>query len=152
MTRNYTAWSTIFRQKTTKLPLCTAVWIEGQILLNYVNKERFSNGCVLATAAFHGNKALVQLLLDRGANINAQGGHCGTALAPAAAFSRGEKIVQLLLDRGEEINAQSGYYGNALSAAVYYQVGGIVQLLLDRGANVNAEGGKYGAALGIAAF
>jgi len=42
---------------------------------------------------------LVQILLDRGADVNAEGGFDGNALQ--AAFSRGhKKVVQILLDRG----------------------------------------------------
>ena len=41
----------------------------------------------------------MQLLLDKGADVNAEGGEFGNALA--AASSRGhEKVVQLLLDNG----------------------------------------------------
>ena len=46
----------------------------------------------------------VQLLLDKGAEINAQGGRFGNALQ--AALLRGyEMTVHLLLDKGAEINA-----------------------------------------------
>ena len=56
------------------------------------------------------------MLLDKGADVNAQGGWYGNALQ--AASSRGhEKVVQILLDKGAEINAQGGIYGNALQAA-----------------------------------
>jgi ankyrin repeat protein len=58
----------------------------------------------------------VQLLLDKGADVNAQGGKYGNALQ--AASSRGNlEVVQLLLDKGANVNAQGGYYGNALLAA-----------------------------------
>ena len=58
----------------------------------------------------------VQMLLDKGADVNAQGGDYGNALQ--AASSGGHKtVVQMLLDKGAEVNAQGGDYGNALHAA-----------------------------------
>ncbi|KAK4117923.1 hypothetical protein N657DRAFT_584570, partial [Parathielavia appendiculata] len=57
-----------------------------------------------------------RLLLDNGADVNAQGGQYGTALQAAA--SKGEmEIVRLLLDNGADVNAQGGEYGTALQAA-----------------------------------
>ena len=58
----------------------------------------------------------MKLLLDRGANVNAQGGQHGNALQ-AASYGGHEKVVELLLDKGADVNAQGGaYYGNALQA------------------------------------
>lgn len=55
-------------------------------------------------------------MLEKGAEINAQGGEYGNALY--AASSRGHiEIVQRLLEKGAEVNAQGRYYGNALQAA-----------------------------------
>ena len=57
----------------------------------------------------------MRLLLDKGANINAQGGRYSNALY--AASSEGyEAIVRLLLDNGADINAQGGCYGSTLQA------------------------------------
>ncbi|KAH0332324.1 Pfs, NACHT and ankyrin domain protein, partial [Aureobasidium melanogenum] len=88
----------------------------------------------------------VGALLDKGADVNAQGGRYGNALQ-AASLEGHDKIVQMLLDRGAHVNAQGGYYGNALYAASYEGHDEIVQMLLDRGADVNAQGGYYGNAL-----
>jgi hypothetical protein len=100
----------------------------------------------LCIAAEKGNKAIVVLLLDKGANVNAQGGYYSYALQ-AASYSGHKEITTLLLDRGADINAQGGYYGNALQAASYRGHKGIATLLLDRGANVNAQGRHYSNAL-----
>ncbi|KAJ5935909.1 NACHT nucleoside triphosphatase [Penicillium verhagenii] len=94
--------------------------------------------------------AQVQLLLDRGADIHAQGGKYGNALQAAAAQGHKE-IVQILLDRGADINAQGGKYGNALQAAASQCHKEVVQILLDRGADIHAQGGLYGNALQAAA-
>jgi hypothetical protein len=43
---------------------------------------------------------LMRLLLDKGANVNAQGGEYGNALQAAAAMRRGnEQILRLLLEK-----------------------------------------------------
>lgn len=53
-----------------------------------------------------GNEAIVQFLLNHGADVNAHGGHYGNALQVAA--SRGnEAIVQLLLTSGADVNERS---------------------------------------------
>ncbi|KAM0172531.1 hypothetical protein ACHAPF_007410 [Botrytis cinerea] len=89
---------------------------------------------------------IAKLLLDHGADVNAQGGEYGNALQ-AAARRGNQEIVKLLLDRGANVNAQGGEYGNALQAAARDGNQEIVKLLLDRGADVNAQGGNYGNAL-----
>lgn len=56
------------------------------------------------------------LLVDNGADFNAQGGNLGNSLQAAA---RGglEMIVQLLLVNGADVNALGGNLGNAWRAA-----------------------------------
>lgn len=103
-------------------------------------------GFALQAAAYRGLEAIVRLLLDKGADVNAQGGEFGNALQ-AAALSRHEAIVQLLLDKGADVNAQGGYYGTALQAAARRETEAVVQLLLDKGADVNTKGGQFGNAL-----
>ncbi|CAI7639148.1 unnamed protein product [Penicillium pancosmium] len=94
---------------------------------------------------------LKELLLNSGADINAQGGKFGNALqAAACAYNGSTEIVQLLLDCGADINARGGEYGSALVTASAYANTEIVQLLLDSGADINARGGKFGSALGVA--
>ncbi|SLM37284.1 ankyrin repeat domain containing protein [Lasallia pustulata] len=56
------------------------------------------------------------MLLDKGADVNAQGKEYGNALQ--AASERGhDQVVRMLLDKGANVNAQGGEYGNALQAA-----------------------------------
>ena len=91
----------------------------------------------------------MQLLLDEGAEVNAQGGDSGNALQAASSNGNG-KIVQLLLNEGADVNAHGGFYGTALQAAckaASQSNAEIVQLLLDKGADVNAQGGYFGNAL-----
>jgi ankyrin repeat protein len=63
-----------------------------------------------------GYQGLVGLLLNRGADVNAQGGSHGYALQ--AASNRGHhEIVELLLNKGANIHVQKGAYGNGLHSA-----------------------------------
>ena len=53
------------------------------------------------------------LLLDKGANVNTQGGTYGSALQ-AASNGGHEAVVALLLEKGADVNTQGGAYSNAL--------------------------------------
>ncbi|USP80370.1 hypothetical protein yc1106_07644 [Curvularia clavata] len=99
----------------------------------------------LYVAAEKGASVLSRMLLDKGANVNAQGGHYGNALQAASAEGH-KDIVTLLLERGANVNAQGGFYSNALYAASDGGYKEIVTLLLDKDANVNAQG-RLGSAL-----
>ena len=61
---------------------------------------------------------MVKLLLDKGAEVNAQGGKYGNALQ-AASLGGHEQVVKLLLNKGANIDTQGGHFGNALYAAAY---------------------------------
>ncbi|XP_014551184.1 hypothetical protein COCVIDRAFT_113609 [Bipolaris victoriae FI3] len=77
---------------------------------------------------------MVTLLLDRGADVNAQDMR-GNNNALYTASDRGHKeIVTLLLDRGADVNAYCGVYGNALQAALDRGHQEVATLLLSRGA------------------
>ncbi|KAF7446386.1 ankyrin repeat domain containing protein [Pyrenophora tritici-repentis] len=100
----------------------------------------------MQAASYRGHEQVVKMLLDAGADINAQGGNHGNALQ--AASLRGHKqVVKMLLDKGVDINAQSGNHGNALQAASEGGHKQVVKMLLDNGADINAQGGEYGNAL-----
>jgi len=50
----------------------------------------------------------MNLLLEKGADVNAQGGHYGNALQAAASEGHG-MIVNLLLEKGADVNAQEDF-------------------------------------------
>ncbi|KAI3570622.1 hypothetical protein IWW34DRAFT_825064 [Fusarium oxysporum f. sp. albedinis] len=73
-------------------------------------------GTALRVASAKGHEEIVRLLLNGGADVNAQGGGYCTALQ-AASYGGRKEVVRLLLDEGADVNAQGGLYGTALQAA-----------------------------------
>ena len=97
-------------------------------------------------ATLYGLGEVTRLLLNGGADVNAQAGWYGNALQ-AASSGGYEQVVKLLLDKGANVNAQGGEYDNALQAASEGGHEAVVKRLLDAGADVNAQAGWYGNAL-----
>ncbi|OCK83125.1 hypothetical protein K432DRAFT_251839, partial [Lepidopterella palustris CBS 459.81] len=54
-----------------------------------------------------GHDKIVELLLSKGADVNAQGEYFGNALQ-GASYRGHDKIVELLLSKGADVNAQDG--------------------------------------------
>ena len=98
--------------------------------------ERQMHDKALLLASEEGDETEVERLLDKGADVNAEGGEYGSALQ-AASQGGHEKVVQLLLDKGADVNARGGEYWSALVAASYRGHPYVVELLLDKGADVN---------------
>ena len=96
----------------------------------------------LMVASKNGHTEIVQLLLEKGAYVNAKDNYGETALMLAAANGRTE-IVQLLLEKGADVNAKNEYGRTALMYALGNYRTEIIQLLLEKGADVNAKN-KYG--------
>ncbi|KAL9040452.1 MAG: hypothetical protein Q9180_001899 [Flavoplaca navasiana] len=121
-------------------------------LLDYGANICGSESTALYLACRSGSLDMVQLLLDAGANVDAQGGPLGTALH-AACFDNYGSVVRLLLQRGASINTPNGKYQSALQAAAASQDPSkqVIDVLLEAGADVNFQGGKYNTALQAAA-
>ncbi|KAF7506336.1 hypothetical protein GJ744_011909 [Endocarpon pusillum] len=97
-------------------------------------------------ASLTGLSESVKLLLDKGADVKAQGGLYNNALQ-AASIGGHDQVVQILLDKGADVNAQGGIFDNALIVASLEGHDQVVQILLDKGADVNAQGGIFSNAL-----
>jgi ankyrin repeat protein len=126
----------------------------------------------LQIAVDEGDLEVFRLLLNRGADINAQGGNSGSAVSTAArehntmlkellehgadaalggsvalvsaARYANNEAISILLDHGADLHCQEGVAGRALHVAAKEGNVSTVKLLLDRGADVNAFGGEYG--------
>jgi ankyrin repeat protein len=86
-------------------------------------------GNALQAAALGGKVAMIQLVLDSGANVNLSG-HYGTALR-AASFGGHDDVVRLLLQRGAKIKPSDvDWHPDALEAAASQGRLSTVKLLL----------------------
>lgn len=91
-------------------------------------------GNLLVTASYRGHSRVIQLLLDDGADVNAESDDHDTALR-AASYEGNYEVVQLLLANGADVNAKSDKYGTALQTASSEGHDEVVRLLLDNGAD-----------------
>jgi len=132
-------------------------WSEGYALLcdatvnkhTEVAKLLLTNGCKverrnirhtdtpLLYAAINGDIEIVEMLLNRGANINAVNQYGITALHNAVR-SKTMEIIELLLKRGAYVNAKDSYSVTPLQLAFENGSEEIVKLLLKHGAYVNS--------------
>jgi ankyrin repeat protein len=102
-----------------------------------VNAKGPSGWTPLMYAALYGNGEDVRLLLEKGANPNAQNDDGGSALMYA--IEDAEK-TRLLLDRGANPNLRSGEGRTALLIAVgWARSYSVVKLLLENGADAKAR-------------
>jgi len=95
---------------------------------------------LIHTLAAYGRELAVQLLLEKGANLEAPSDH-GTPLVVAALYGY-EGTVKLLLEKGAQLEARNKYGGTPLSVATMNGYEGIVKLLIDRGANIEGKDKK----------
>lgn len=115
-----------------------------------VNAKEWGDQTVLMVATKYCNLKMVQLLLDRGANIEAQANDGETALMLAAKkgspFPAREgrsgytEILMTLLKQGARVNVRDAKGKSALYWAAAYGHADHVKLLLAKGADVNVVG------------
>ena len=94
----------------------------------------------LGLAAFFGQRAVVQLLLDRGAKVNVSSRNAQKVMPLHGAVSRGDiEVTKLLLDKGAEVNARQERGFTPLFSAAGAGNIELMELLVRRGADVNAR-------------
>ncbi|KAL7802862.1 ankyrin repeat-containing domain protein [Trichoderma afarasin] len=92
----------------------------------------------LLWAAMRGHKAIVQLLVDKGVDINVKDRDERTPLSYAAQIGH-KTIAQLLLNKGPDINSKDIHGWTPLSYAASAGYIAIAQLLLDNGADFKLQ-------------
>jgi len=106
---------------------------------------RNSQGRTALIAAVNGrHREATKLLIDRGADVNAQSNNeTGTHVLTWAALAGDEEIVKLLLEKGAKIDVRAHNGLSPLCGAVNKGQVGIVRLLLEHGADPDFAGAMY---------
>ena len=108
----------------------------------------------LDVAISQGRDAIVEILLERGADPNIRHGVSDTPLQRSIGHCS-ERIVKLLVEKGADVNAPGGRapegrLGTALHVTAYQGSVGIAQCLLDKSADINAQDDRFGTPLQMA--
>jgi len=114
-----------------------------EALLNRNSLDERDKNLALQMAVTKGQKQIVSLLIQAGANVNSRNETNRTLLMLACTddYSKSDKaIAELLLDAGAEIDATKSYQETALMLACQ-EMGNrhIARLLIERGANIHAQ-------------
>lgn len=125
--------------------------LEGQdIDPNSAADDYFGN--ILQEAVSYGNTFIVKTLLEKGADVNAEGGHYGTSLQASLVCDNPE-VISLIMSYNPNVHSQSGKkYGNCLTAAASRGNLQAVTILLSLGCDPNLGAGDYGNPLHAAAY
>ncbi|KAJ5716477.1 hypothetical protein N7493_008388 [Penicillium malachiteum] len=156
------------RHLTPTKPFSSAGYIESLDMSDFEVSIQLEMADPLYHASFGGLQRTVEALIEKGGDINSQGGRYVNALH-AASFRGHVEVVQLLLEKGADINAIGGLYRNTVhngtpgTVAANYELVDMegscksvlevalskghtetVQLLLDKGAYINTIHGVFG--------
>jgi ankyrin repeat protein len=104
-----------------------------------VNANPNAWGPIAQEAAISGDPAMVDFVLDHGANLNERDGHGETALDKMVDDGASPAMIAHLLERGADPNLRRNDGTTALMRAVALQNPGVIRLLLEHGANVNNQ-------------
>ncbi|KAL7937040.1 ankyrin repeat-containing domain protein [Trichoderma chlorosporum] len=128
-------WAPIYLESWPDLTIASLLGLEQvvrELLLKKTNTATDLHQS-LYFASESGYEAIVRILLDNGADVNAHG--WGTALT-AASGNGHKETVQILLDNGADVNIR-GDIGSPLKRASERNHKEIVQMLLDSGADID---------------
>jgi ankyrin repeat protein len=83
-------------------------------------------------------KPLVELLVNKGANVNAQASSGATPLFWAIMRDQKDE-AKFLIDHGANVNAADAYGDTILDIVLHLQYTSMIQMLLDKNVDVNAQ-------------
>ncbi|KAF3916571.1 Ankyrin-3 [Dactylellina cionopaga] len=144
-------YSQLFRNLTTGVHLAAhfGLWKSLMLMLdngfNLETKDRVTDGKTpLILAAQNGHEATVKLLIDKGADLEAEDNYYYKTALCWAAESGHKRVVELLMDKGANPNVKIGYYHfTPFSRAVKNGHEAVVKLLIMRGIDPDVKDG-YG--------
>ncbi|VBB18139.1 Ankyrin repeat [Yasminevirus sp. GU-2018] len=89
------------------------------------------------------SEKIIEVLINKGADVNACNNSCGTPLHCAIMSGSSEKIIEVLINNGANVNARNNYGQTPLhyidSASIDSTSIESIKLLIKHGANVNAK-------------
>ena len=116
--------------------MLTFLYASGKLDVESIDR---SNRTSLSWAAARGHEAVVRLLLEKGAKLEAKDSNGRTPLSWAAELGH-EAVVKLLLEKGPKLEAKDDKYGRTpLSWAAANKHEAVVKLLLEKGAKLEAK-------------
>ena len=104
-------------------------------------RENRQKQSMLHYSAFGGSNRIANLLIERGAIINARNTRGKTPLMLAAQSGK-LNMVRILLDHGAHVNAHDANGKTALMLAASEGHAAIVELLIDRGAKIDMKNNR----------
>jgi ankyrin repeat protein len=115
-----------------------------------INAEDDDGDTALLIACWRGNKEIVELLLENGADVNYEtDAYFYTALMNASGHGHAE-IVRLLLNHGAKVNAEDDWQLTSLMRAAESGHLEVVRLLLEHGADASLRDDRGKTALELA--
>ena len=83
---------------------------------------------------------IINILLEKGADINAKDNYGRTPLMHAIQYGCSEEVIKILLEKGADINAKDNYGWTPLMYAIQYGCSEeVIKILLEKGADINAK-------------
>ncbi|PKK46687.1 hypothetical protein CI102_10605, partial [Trichoderma harzianum] len=123
--KSYSAWFTVYQAPVPQCPV--------------------GNLTDLIIASHYGHSAVIKLLVEKGADIEAKDDKYGWTPLLWAAEHGDEASIKLLIGKGANIEAKDNRYGRTpLSWAVGSGNEAIVKLLVEQGADIEAMDNEYG--------
>ncbi len=98
-------------------------------------RDDLNGSTALMMAANGGNVKVARLLIEKGADVNAEDESTSTALMMAANNDKTD-VARLLIEKGADVNKRTIIGGTAL---MYANSTEMAKLLIDKGADVNAR-------------